>query len=283
MRTAALLLVLLPLSAFAQRTEEDRRWNAPVAPFRILGNVYYVGAAEVASFLIATKAGHILIDAGFEETAPMIRSNVEKLGFRVDDIRILLNTQAHYDHAGGLAVMKSATRATLMAMEGDVPLLTRGGLRDPQFGDRFPFPPVAVDRVLRDGDLVSLGGTTLTARLTPGHTPGCTTWTWSVRERLRTYRIALMCSASVPTGYRLVENEDYPTAAADYRHTFSLLDEMQADVFLAPHGSMFNLGEKAARLRSGARPNPFVDPGALRAYAGRARRAFAKALEQQAE
>lgn len=272
-----LLLAIL----FALLSDEERRWNAPVEPFRIAGNLYYVGAAEVTSYLVTTKAGHILIDAGFEETAPLIRANVEKLGFKVRDIRILLNTQAHYDHAGGLAAMKAATGATFMAMDREVPLLARGGLGDPQFGDRFPYTPIQPDRVLRDGDRVSLGGTTLTAHLTPGHTPGCTTWTMTARERLRKYDVVVMCSASVPSGYRLVANEKYPNAAGDYRRTFAILDEMPAGVFLAAHGSMFDLLKKIERMRAGERPNPFVDPAALKAYAKGARTAFEKTLERQ--
>ena len=273
------MLVLAVL--FALLSDEDRRSNAPVEPFRIAGNVYYVGAAEVTSYLVTTKAGHILIDAGFEETAPLIRANVEKLGFKVRDIRILLNTQAHYDHAGGLSAMKAATGATFMAMDREVPLLARGGLGDPQFGDRFPYPPMEAERILRDGDRVSLGGTTLTARLTPGHTPGCTTWTMTARERLRKYDVVVMCSASVPAGYQLVGNAKYPNAADDYRRTFSLLDEMHADVFLAAHGSMFDLLKKIDRMRAGEKPNPFVDPAALKAYTDRARASFEKTLAGQ--
>jgi metallo-beta-lactamase class B len=273
--------VLVLAVLFALLSDEDRRSNAPVEPFRIAGNIYYVGAAEVTSYLVTTKAGHILIDAGFEETAPLIRANVEKLGFKVRDIRILLNTQAHYDHAGGLSEMKAATGATFMAMDREVPLLARGGLGDPQFGDRFPYPPMQPERILRDGDRVSLGGTTLTARLTPGHTPGCTTWTMTARERLRKYEVVVMCSASVPTSYQLIGNQKYPNAADDYRRTFSLLDEMNADIFLAAHGSMFDLLKKIDRMRAGEKPNPFIDPAALKAYADRARAAFEKTLARQ--
>jgi metallo-beta-lactamase class B len=280
-RAAIALLVLLPTFAFAQQNEEDRRWNAPVEPFRIIGNIYYVGAAEVTSFLVTTREGHILIDGGFVETAPMIQANVAKLGFKVRDIRILLNTQAHYDHAGGLSAMRAASGALFMAMDREVPLLLRGGLGDPQFKDRFPYPAISADRTLKDGDLVSLGGTTLTARLTPGHTPGCTTWTTTVRERLRRYDVVFVCSASVPESYRLVGNEKYPDAAADYRRTFATLDTLAADVFLAAHGSMFDLLKKAERLRAGGGPNPFIDPAGYKAYVARARRAFETTLERQ--
>jgi metallo-beta-lactamase class B len=280
-RAAIVLIVLLPTFAFAQQNDEDRRWNAPVEPFRIIGNIYYVGAAEVTSFLVATKDGHILIDGGFVETAPMIQANVAKLGFNVRDIRIILSSQAHYDHVGGLAAMKAATGALFMAMDREVPLLLRGGLGDPQFGDRFPYPAMNADRTLKDGDLVSLGGASLTARLTPGHTPGCTTWTTTVRERLRRYDVVFVCSASVPNGYKLIGNEKYPDAASDYRRTFAILEALPADVFLAAHGSMFDLLKKAERLRAGERPNPFIDPAGYKGYVARARRAFETTLERQ--
>lgn len=268
----ALLFVLSP---------EDQRWNAPVEPFRIVANIYYVGAAEVTSFLITTPKGHILIDAGYEETAPMIRDNVAKLGFDIRDVRILLNTQAHYDHAGGFVKVKAMTRATLMASDREAPLLIRGGLGDPQFGDRFPYPPVTPDRLLRDGERVSLGGTTLTARLTPGHTPGCTTWTMTAHEKLRRYNVAVVCSASVPPAYRLVGNTKYPNAADDYRRTFRILESLPVDVFLAAHGSMFDLSEKAEKLRRGERPNPFIDPAGYKAYVRRAEETFEKILKKQ--
>src|SRR5215218_5464277 len=181
--TICVLLACLTHVCAEVTDEESRRWNEPVRPFKIVGNVYYVGAKEVASFLIVTPQGHILLDTGFLETLPQIKQNVAQLGFRFDDIKILLNSHAHADHAGGFALLKKELpSAKLMVSEGDAPLLARGGKNDPNFGDRFVFQPVTADRILHDGDTVQLGGVTMTPRLTPGHTPGCTTWTMNVRE-----------------------------------------------------------------------------------------------------
>jgi metallo-beta-lactamase class B len=209
--------------------------NQPVAPFRIAGNLYYVGANEVTSFLITTPKGHIVIDGGFAETAPQIRANIERLGFRIEDVKILLNSHAHYDHAGGLAQLKQWSHATLYATRGDIPLLARGGHDDPQFGDRFTFPPVEADRILEDGQRVSLGGTTLTAHITPGHTPGCTTWT----TRIGRYDVVFVGSPSIPSDYHLT-----PELVAQYRRTFAFLESLHPDIFLGAHGSFFDLDAK---------------------------------------
>ena len=167
------LWVLNPSPARAQIADDaSRAMNQPVKPYRVIGNIYYVGASDVSSFLITTPNGHILLDSGFIETVPQIKQNMAQLGFRLEDIKILLNSHAHYDHAGGLAELKRLTGAKLMTSEGDVPLLAAGGKGDPNFGDRFLFEPVKPDRVLRDGDKVELGGVTMIARLTPGHTKG---------------------------------------------------------------------------------------------------------------
>src|SRR6185503_14158379 len=149
--------------------------NDPVEPFRIVGNVHYVGASDVTSFLITTPQGHILIDGGFAETAPMIVANIRKLGFDPRDVRLILNSHAHLDHAGGIAELRRVTGAKFLASAPDAAQLARGGTDDPQFGNRFPFPPAPPDRLVRDGERVTLGGTTLTAHITPGHTRGCTT------------------------------------------------------------------------------------------------------------
>jgi Zn-dependent hydrolases, including glyoxylases len=167
------LLVALPL--LAQNSEGDKGSNQPVEPFRIVGNVYYVGAAGVTSFLITTPKGHILLDGGVPEDAPQIERNIEKLGFKLHDVKILLSSHAHFDHAGGLAELRRATGAKLYAGASDVALLARGGADNPQFGDKYPFRPVEAEP-LRDGQRITLGGTTVVAHATPGHTRGCTTY-----------------------------------------------------------------------------------------------------------
>ncbi|HEX6098744.1 MAG TPA: subclass B3 metallo-beta-lactamase [Thermoanaerobaculia bacterium] len=235
------LALLLSAEALAQSDPVSRSWNQPVEPFRIIGNVYYVGASDITSFLIATPKGYIVLDGGFQETAPMILANIRKLGFQPKDVKILLNSHAHVDHAGGLAELKRVTGATLYAMRGDIPQLARGGLDDPQFGDRFPFPPVRADRILEDGQRISLGGTTLVAHLTPGHTRGCTTWTMRAGGK----NVVFVGSPTAP-GYRLTNNPRYPDAVADFRKQFAKLKSLGCDVFLASHGNFFGLAQMIA-------------------------------------
>jgi len=275
-----LALVFAAAAAIAQPDPESRSWNQPVEPFRIIGNVFYVGASDVTSYLIVTTEGHILIDGGFVETAPMIRSNIEKVGCRLADVKILLNTHAHFDHAGGLAALKQQSGAQLIVSERDAPLLERGGKNDPQFGDRFLFPPVKPDRLLRDGDQVILGRSTLTAVMTPGHTPGCTTWTMTVRDKGRDYRVVIVGSPTAPN-YKLVGNKMYTNIISDYHYTFAKLKSLPCDVFLGAHGSYFNLQGKLARKARGDTRNVFIDPDGYRKFIAGAQRDFEKELKRQ--
>ncbi len=266
----------------AQADAESRSRNQPVAPFRIAGNVYYVGASDMASYLIVTARGHILLDGGFVETAPQIRDNVARLGFRLSDVKILLNSHAHSDHAGGLAQLKAWSGARLLASPGDAPLLAAGGHGDPGFGDTLLFPPVRTDHLLHDGEAVTLGGTTLVAHLTPGHTRGCTTWTTKVTEEGRSLDVVFVCSSSVLPGYRLTGRPGrpptYPGIAEDYARAFATLAALPCDVFLGSHASFFDGEAKARRLREGARPNPFIDPQGYRAYVAAAEAAYRQRL-----
>lgn len=268
-------------TTFGQVDEESRSWNQPVKPYRVIGNVYYVGASEVSSFLIVTPKGHILLDSGFNETVPQIQKNVAELGFRFADIKILINSHAHYDHAGGLALLKQLTGATLIATRADAELMARGGQGDPNFGDRFKYQPVTVDKFLEDGGKVELGGIALTAHLTPGHTKGCTTWTMKVKEGTKRYDVVIVGSASAP-GYKLVDNQQYPTIVEDYERTFRVLKSLQCDVFLAPHGSFYSMLQKQKLLEEGAKQNPFIDPSGYRSYVERTEKAFREQLKRQA-
>lgn len=261
--------------ALAQADPVSRSWNQPVEPFRIATNLYYVGASDITSFLITTPKGHILLDSGFVETVPQVLQNIPKLGFRVEDVRILINSHAHYDHAGGLRLLQRLTGARLAASRRDVPLLRRGGRGDFAFDDRFPYDPPRIDRVIDDGDRVSLGGVTLTARLTPGHTRGCLTWTMRTDDRL----VVFVGSASVP-GYQLANNSKYPEIVEDYRHTFATLRSLPADIFLGAHGAFFALTEKTARLRAGEK-DAFVDPDGYKKYVEEADQRFEKILAEQ--
>lgn len=263
------LIILLASSVFAQNDPTTRAWNQPVEPFRIIGNIYYVGAAEVTSFLITSPRGHILLDGGLPETAAMIVRNIETLGFKSGDVRFLLNSHAHFDHAGGLAELKRLTGARLRATAGDIPLLARGGKDDPQFGDKFPYEPVFADAIVADGDVVRVGAVSMQAHITPGHTRGCTTWTTRVEGR----NVSFLCSPTIPSQYRIVGNPRYPDAVADYRRHFDVLKSIPCEVFLAAHASFFGLDAKRKRQIAGDE-SAFVDPVGCRVFIQRAEQRF---------
>lgn len=271
------LAFLAPAWACAQTDPTSRSWNQPVEPYRIIGNVYYVGASDLTSYLITTPEGHILLDGGLEESVPIIEAGIRKLGFELADVKILLNGHAHFDHAGGLAELKRRTGATFYASEREAPLLAAGGKGDYALGDTGPYPPVQADRLLRDGDRVTLGGVTLTAHLTPGHTKGNTTWTLQVVEGGKRYDVAVVGSLTVLPGVKLTGMPRYPEIAADFEQSFRVLRSLPCDVFLSAHGSFFDMTEKAAKVQAGG-PNPFVDPAGCRAYVERKERDFREQL-----
>lgn len=270
----------MPLTCHGQADPQSRRENQSVAPFRIVGNIYYVGASDVTSFLIVTPLGHILLDGGFAETAPQIEANIQRLGFKLSDVKFLLNSHAHYDHAGGLAELKKRTGAQMVAMQGDAPLLASGGHGDFFFGDRLAFPPVKPDRVIHDGDTITLGGVTMTAHLTAGHTRGCTTWAMTT-DNGKPLHVVFIGSMSVLPGYRLAGKESYPGMAADYEKSFRVLKSLPCDVFLGAHGSFFDLAGKRASMTNGAAQNPFIDPAGYRAYVEGSEATFETELRRQ--
>jgi metallo-beta-lactamase class B len=252
------LALLLPVS---QTPGIPPEWKQPLEPFRVIGSIHYVGTAELASYLITSDEGHILLDTPCEGETPLVLAAIEKLGFDPKDVKILLNSQAHYDHTGGLRAIKALSGARLMAGSGDAELLARGGRGDFAFGDRYRFPEVAVDRRLEDGDEIRLGDVTLVARLTPGHTRGATSYVTTVVEEGRPYQVVFAGSLTVNDGVRLANPPSYEGIAEDYRRSIELLGSLSPDVFLAAHGFFFNLREKAERLRQSADPNPFVGGG----------------------
>ncbi len=272
------LLLLIGASARAQDDPATRaEWNRPVEPFRVAGNLYYVGVEGVAAYLLATDEGHVLVDGGLPESAPRIEQSIAKLGFKLRDVKYLVNSHAHFDHAGGLAELKRKTGAQLIASRGDAPALTSGRAED--FGaGAGEFPPVHVDRVVDDGATVRVGATTLTAHVTPGHTRGCTTWSFPITDGGRALQVVILCSVSAP-GYRLVDNSVYPEIVSDYQRSFAMLKKMPCDIFLGPHGSFFGLDEKRAKLGHGA--NPFVDAGALAVFVSGAERELREKLAKQ--
>lgn len=273
--------VFAALSAQAQRPAS---WTEPVDPFRVIANVHYVGTAELTSFLITTPAGHVLLDAPLEENVPHLLRSIRELGFDPADIEILIGSHAHHDHAGGFARIKEATGARLLLSRADAALVERGGRDDFAFGDSHAFPPAQVDGFVEDGDVVELGGVRLRAVLTPGHTKGGTSWLMDVEEGGETYRVLFANSLSAP-GYDLLDNEKYPTIMDDYRASFDRLAAIDADVFLATHGSFFRLQEKreamAAREAAGEGPNPFVDREESKRYAKRWRRIVERQVLEQ--
>jgi metallo-beta-lactamase class B len=280
-RTICIYAVVLNLAvvAFGQRNGTERaEWNQPIEPFRIIGNIYYVGVTGVASYLIATPKGHVLLDGGLPETAPIIEKNIASLNFRIQDVKYLLNSHAHYDHCGGLAALKRVSGAQVVASRADAEVLESGRQKNYSIPDSL-FPRVKVDRLIGSGETVELGGATLTAVLTPGHTKGCTTWTMRVQELGKTYQVVFYCSTSVP-GYPLVDNPRYPDIVSDYEQSFTLLRQLPCDVFLAPHGSFFRLTEKRAQMAQGG-PNPFIDPSELRSWVDQSEQEFQKALKAQ--
>lgn len=268
------------LTVFAQKSEYDRAMNKPVEPFKIIGNIYYVGASDVTSYLITTQRGHILIDSGFEETVPQITANVAKLGFKMSDVKILLINHAHYDHCGGLAQIKEFSGARLFASPPDAPVLEDGGLSDFRFGGQTLFKPVKVDKILKDGEKIELDGVSLTTHFTFGHTKGATSWTMNTSENGRNYKVVFVSSVTT-LDYSLTNNAKYPNIAADFTKTFKTLEKIQADVFLGSHGQFFNLLEKAEKLKSGASPNPFIDPQGYKVFVAEKSREFQNNLKKQ--
>jgi metallo-beta-lactamase class B len=262
---AALLLSALSLAA------QQNNFNGPFPPHKVIGNVYYVGSDQLATYLITTPQGHIIINSDFESTIPLIRQNVEKLGFKMSDIKIILGSHAHGDHMEGDALLKEYTGAQVMAMDRDVPALKAmkpGGKEHP------------IDRTLHDGDKVTLGGMTLTANLTPGHTKGCTTWTFDVTDAGKTYKTIVVCSVGVNPDYILVNNKDYPNIQQDYRASFAKLRAMKIDVFLGAHGAFYDLKAKYDKLQKGG-PNPFIDPAGFMKYINDKERDFNAMLQRQ--
>lgn len=253
----------------------------PFAPFRIVGNIYYVGTRGLAMFLITNPEGHILIDTGLEQTAPLVLESVAKLGFNAKDIKIILSSHAHVDHVAGHAKVQSATGAKVYASDADATLLETGGKADFRFGDDISFTPVKVDRRLKDGDKVTLGASTLTARLTPGHTKGNTTWIMTVPDQGRDYQVVLAGSMTINSGVKLLNYAPYPQSGADYAKSLEFLESLHPDIFFAPHGGQFKLEEKVKAFAQNPAVNPFVDPEGYRLMVTNWRKTYLAQLESE--
>jgi metallo-beta-lactamase class B len=265
------VLFSLILFATSLPAQDNSDWHRPFPAFKIAGNLYYVGTADLAVYLVATPRGNILINSDFEEDVPLIRSSIEHLGFKYKDTKIVLISHAHGDHDAATGLLKRETGAKLMVMDADVP--------DEE--STAPGRPGAhVDRVLHDGDTVELGGVKLTARLTPGHTKGCTTWTMQVQEGGRRLDAVIIGSPNVNPGYILVGNKNYPRIAQDYVKTFAVLESLPCDLFLGAHGAYFGLQAKYEKMQAGG-PNPFIDPDGYKAYVAEREATFRKEWDRQ--
>jgi metallo-beta-lactamase class B len=276
---AIVAMLVFAGGVFAQEASE---WTNPFPPYRIIGNVYYVGSQGLASYLITTPQGHILINSSLASSVPLIRDSIEKLGFHFSDVKILLISHAHWDHCAGSAAIKELTGAKYMVMDADAPEIEAGGKGNFQYGDvpTSRYQPTKVDRILHDGDEVKLGDTVLVAHLTPGHTKGTTTWTMKAKEGGKTYDVVIVGSPNVNAGYKLVNNALYPQIASDYERMFQVLKSMPCDVFLGAHGNYYGMEAKFAKMKEGG-PNPFIDPDGYKSYVAEREQAFRAELAKQ--
>lgn len=275
----AIVAVISFASALYSQSNAD--WTEPFPPFKIAGNLYYVGSKGLANYLITTPQGHILINSDLEQNVPLIRASVEQLGFKFTDIKILLISHAHWDHNAASDTIKKQTGAKYMVMDADVSVVESGGKTDFQYANVASalYPPTNVDRVLHDGDEVRLDGAVLVARLTPGHTKGCTTWTMKVQEGGKTYNVVIVGSPNVNPGYKLVNNGAYPQIVTDYERMFQVLKSLPCDIFLGAHGSYFDLEGKYARLKENA--TAFIDPEGYKKYVADREQAFKREFAKQ--
>jgi metallo-beta-lactamase class B len=283
--TAALCALALMATGAQAQTVKDflavvmKKWTAPFDPYQLIGNIYYVGTDGIAVYIIKTSQGLILMDTAMPQSTGMIKDNIAKLGFKVSDIKYILNTHAHLDHTGGFAEIKKETGAQLIGGERDKALLEGGYYPGDENNPDLGFPPVKVDRTVKEGDTVTLGDTTLTAHETPGHSPGCTSWTMTVKDGDQDRNVLFFCSGTVALN-RLVGHPTYAGIVDDYRATFAKVKAMKADVLLGPHPEVYDMQAKRAQMKEGA-PNPFVKPGENVTYVAGLEEDFDKQLAKQ--
>ena len=270
--TAGVLVLLSGVWGVAQEQRVPR--DVPTKPFKIIGNIYYVGITDpsgksdqnAVAYLITSPQGHILLDTVYDRTVPLIVENIQKMGFRRQDVKIMINSHAHTDHMAGHPRMKELTSAQVVMSEKDAIVLADGGRSDFRSDGRELWKPMKADRIIKDGDTVSLGGVTLTAHLTPGHTKGCTTWTMVAEEAGRKYNVVIACGVRPQENVPLIGNTKYPEIANDFAGSFATLKKLPADIFLGVHGDWFDLAGKAKRLEQGGGPNPFLNAAEYREY-----------------
>ena len=268
------LLVALLISATS-----NARADGPYPAHKVVDNIYYVGSNDLAIYLVTTPEGHMLINTGFDETVPLIQASVRSLGFKMTDIKIILASHAHADHVAGHARAREVSGAKVFVMTGDEKVIAGGGKGQYLYTDSR-WRPCPVDKVLKDGEKVTLGGTTLVARHTPGHTPGCTTWTAKVTDGKGKKLVVVVGSPNVNPGYQLVKNKAYPKIAKDFARTFKVLNSLKCDYFLGAHGNYYGMHAKYPKLK-GAKVSPFIDPAGYRDYISLKEKAFRDTLAAQ--
>ena len=257
--TQLLITSLVLLLASVQLYSQRENWVRPYPGFRIIGNVFGVGGYDLSAFLITSDEGHILINTGLEDSAKMIRDNMASLGFRIEDIAILLTQQAHWDHTAALAEIKEISGAEMWATLGDAPVLKDGGVSDPHFGGRESFAPIEVDKIIRDGEIIELGDIRLKVHVHPGHTEGSSSYSMVVNENNRDYKVLIANMGTINAGKKLTVDPTYPGVAEDFAETYRRQKAMDVDVWVAAHKSQYNFHEKyrAGQVYS---PDTFVDP-----------------------
>lgn len=276
-----LLLLLTRCAGQAGVPGNMQHWNRPFPPYRVIDDIYYVGSNEIALFLITTPAGHILLDTGFEASVPRLRENIESLGFRYRDVKLILTSHAHIDHVQAHARVRRETGAEVVVSTGDAAFVENGGKGETVYDGVFGWTRCPVDRRVKDGEVVTLGGVALTAHLTPGHTVGATTWTMQVQDQGKSLAVVFFPSANINRGVHLIDNRRYPRIADDFADSFRTWKGLPCDVFLADHGEFYGMKAKFRRLQSGASTNPFIDPEGYRQFVAEAEQRFREQLSNE--
>jgi metallo-beta-lactamase class B len=266
---------------FITLAKKALHWEEPAEPVHIAGPIYFVGTKGLGVFLFATPEGHILMNTGMPSSGPMIVESIKKLGFKPEDIKIMINGHAHIDHAGAFAYLKQQfPGAQLAVMREDVPAMESGDKGDFKYADDFVYPPVKVDRILRDGDTIKVGDVVLTAYLTPGHTRGATTWVATIADGGKAYVVAFPDGAGFNPGYRLAKNPSYPGIADDYRYTHHFLEMLKPDIWLAQHNEYYDLEGKGQRAQTEG-VKAWIDPEGYRRFVAGKKRAFEDEVDKE--
>lgn len=275
------LLGVAGLCWSARAQEQGANPNQPMEPFRVIGNIYWVGLTDHGAFLLTTPRGNILLDTTSPKTSHFVRESIEKLGFKMHDIKIIIGLHAHADHTGATAYFKEVTGAKVIWSAPDAPVMADGGRSDFRENGTEQFKPVKPDKVVNDGQVVQLGNVTLVAHLTPGHSKGCTTWTTTVEDGGKKYNVVFVCGVDAVERVPLVNNAKYPDIAEDFAKAFAVLKSLPCDVFLYTRADTIQLEAKRKRLEQGEKPNPFIDPKGYQDYITEREQMYLKLLAKE--